>query len=63
MIVVLAVVIFTAWQLAPPTAAADASDPAGGMILMATKDLKDGELMLFDFGVVSARETAVAFVP
>ena len=39
------------------------SDPAGGMIVMATKEIEDGKVSLFDFGVVSERNGHVGFVP
>lgn len=39
------------------------SGPEGGMIVMATKELTDGKVSLFDFGVVTAKETQVAFIP
>jgi hypothetical protein len=39
------------------------SGPEGGMIVMATKEVKDGELTLYDFGVISARETSITYVP
>lgn len=39
------------------------SDPAGGMIVMATKELEGGKLSLFDFGVVSERQGKVGYVP
>lgn len=39
------------------------SDPDGGMIVMATKELTDGKVSLFDFGVVTAKHDKVAFVP
>lgn len=39
------------------------SDPKGGMIVMATKELSGGKASLFDFGVISERAEAIAFVP
>lgn len=39
------------------------SDPTGGMIVMATKEIEGGKVSLFDFGVVSERAEAIAFVP
>src|SRR5436190_7016362 len=39
------------------------SDPAGGMIVMATKEMESGKVSLFDFGVVSERADGIAFVP
>ncbi len=40
------------------------SDPDGGMIVMATKELTGGKVSLFDFGVVTAKEgQGIAFVP
>jgi hypothetical protein len=39
------------------------SDPDGGMIVMATKELTNGKVSLFDFGIVSERNGKAAFVP
>lgn len=39
------------------------SDPSGGMIVMATKEMSGGKVSLFDFGVVSERAEGIAFVP
>ena len=39
------------------------SDPNGGMIVMATKELTNGKVSLFDFGIVSAKNDKVAYVP
>jgi len=39
------------------------SDPAGGMIVMASKEVKGGHASLFDFGVISERGDQVGYVP
>ncbi len=39
------------------------SDPSGGMIVMAGKEVQDGHVRLFDFGVVSERDGHVGYVP
>lgn len=39
------------------------SDPDGGTIVMASKELQGGKLSLFDFGVVRERDGNVAYVP
>jgi hypothetical protein len=39
------------------------SDPAGGTIVMASKELENGKVNLFDFGVVSAKNGKVGYVP
>src|SRR5688572_12610386 len=39
------------------------SDPRGGAIAMATKELTGGKLSLFDFGIVLAKDGTVGFTP
>jgi hypothetical protein len=39
------------------------SDPAGGTIVMASKELRDGRTSLFDFGLIRETDAGVAFVP
>ena len=39
------------------------SDPAGGVLVMASKELEGGHVTLFDFGLVRAQGEDVAYVP
>ncbi len=39
------------------------SDPAGGAIVMASKELKSGKAPFFDFGLIAEKDGKVTFVP
>lgn len=39
------------------------SDPSGGMIVMASKEVRNGKASMFDFGIVSSRNDQVGYVP
>src|SRR6185503_14532164 len=39
------------------------SDPDGGAIVMASKELTGGKVSLFDFGIVTAKDGKIAFTP